>query len=65
MVAAVAMNTDAERQAKAIRLRAERKAGQLLTVIVKANRGSDKSDQGSHRATSETRTLDQFGVSGD
>ena len=59
------MNTDAERQAYDIRLRAERKACKLLANMDKAGRGPDKSGQGSQRTTSEQQTLADLGISRD
>ena len=60
-----AKNPEPERRACEIRLRAERKAGQLLSKREKANRGPDKTGQGSQRATSDARTLSEHGISKD
>jgi hypothetical protein len=51
------MNTDAERKACEIRLRAERKAGQLLTKSVK--RGGDKKS----KSADTTSILEKNGIS--
>jgi hypothetical protein len=57
-------NTEAERRACEIRLRAERKAGQLLAKMDKAKGGGDrKSDHRSHGATGDQLTLDDIGIS--
>lgn len=61
-----ARNTEAERQACEIRLRAERKAGQLLAERGKPKRGPDKNGSGlrsqrSDDATSET--ISNLGIS--
>ncbi|MYF06691.1 MAG: hypothetical protein F4092_00580 [Rhodospirillaceae bacterium] len=60
-----ARNPEPERRACEIRLRAERKAGQLLKDMEKAARGPDANGQGSQRATAETPTLSDMGVSKD
>jgi hypothetical protein len=56
-----AQNTDAERQACEIRLRAERKAGQLLTQMPKANGGRPGKTPASKEGVSAT--LDDLGIS--
>ena len=65
-----AKNTDAERRAADIRIRAERKAGQLLSVMNKAKGGGDtKSDQSDHPYLGDTGgepdppTLKELGIS--
>lgn len=61
-----ALNTDAERHAAEIRLRAERKAGQLLTKM-KTNgelrRGGNGSNQFAQRSREDTFALESIGVS--
>jgi hypothetical protein len=59
--AAQARNVEAERQACEIRLRAERRAGQLLRETEKAKPGPEPSDR-SHRIT-DPATLSDLGVS--
>jgi hypothetical protein len=55
-------NTDAERQACEIRLRAERKAGQLLTKMKVT--GERANERGSNKVSSgATPTLDDLGIS--
>jgi len=60
-------NHDNERRAIKIRLRTERRGGQILRLKEKAKRGSDKQpnkngkSQRSQRSTSETKTLKQMG----
>ncbi len=56
-----------ERWACEIRLRAERKAGQLLAKMEKAKRGPDKNGSGqrSRRATSDAKTLSEMAISKD
>ena len=60
-----ARNTEAERRACEIRLRAERKAGELLSKMEKAPRGPDKNGSGqrSQRGTSDIPTLPELGIS--
>lgn len=53
-----AKNTEAERRACEIRLRAERKAGQLLTTMDRAGRGKPAK-------TSDATTLNDLGISRD
>jgi hypothetical protein len=63
-----AQNTDAERRACEIRLRAERKAGQLLAKMPKANgRLAGRNADGSARRSSDatTETLADLGISRD
>ena len=62
-----AVNTDAERKAIEIRLRAERKVGQLLARTEKAKRGPDKATgQRSQRTTSDDApTLADLGITKD
>jgi hypothetical protein len=64
MYARQVQNTEAERQACEIRLRAERKAGQLLRAMEKAKRGPGKgTTQRSQRLTFEAATLSDLGIS--
>lgn len=56
-----ALNTDAERQAREIRLRAERKAGQLLAKMPKRHGARDGKKTGS----SQTTPLSDLGISKD
>lgn len=61
-----ALNTDAERQACEIRLRAERKAGQLLAKMPKANgHVAGRNPDGSVRRSTDvtTKTLADLGIS--
>ena len=59
-----AQNTDAERHAAEIRLRAERKVGQLLAAMNKATGGGDHmSDQRYPGATTAPPTLKELGIS--
>jgi hypothetical protein len=60
--AAQARNKKAERQARAIRIRAERRAGQLLRETEKAKGGRPTENQ-SYDATSSQRTLRELGIS--
>jgi hypothetical protein len=52
-----ARNFEAEQRAGQVRVRAERKAGQLLAAREKAKRGPDRQGQGSQRSTSDSKTL--------
>ena len=64
MYARQAKNTEAERQACEIRLRAERRAGQLLAERDKAKGGGDqRAEQRSHAATGAPETLAELGIS--
>ena len=59
-----AKNVEAERQACEIRLRAERRTGQLLTELDKAKPGGDmRPEHRSHRPTDAPKTLADLGVS--
>ena len=59
-----AQNTEAERRACEIRLRAERRAGQLLAKMPKAKGGGDqKSDHRPPRGSGDTATLKDLGIS--
>ena len=60
-----AQNLEAERKAVEIRLRAERRCGQLLKEMEKAKRGPDKiTGQRSQRETTDsTPTLADLGIS--
>jgi hypothetical protein len=61
-----ANNIEAERQATEIRLRAERKAGQLLAQMEKNKGGGDrKSDHRSYGTTGDQQTLASLGISRD
>ncbi len=60
-----AKNYEAETRATEIRIRAERKAGQLLTNGLMAKRGPDQTGQGSQRTTSEQDPLTDLGISKD
>ncbi len=61
-----AKNTEAERCACEIRLRAERKAGQLLSKMEKNRGGGDrKSDHPSRGTTGDKSTLSDLGVTRD
>jgi hypothetical protein len=61
-----ALNVEAERQACEIRLRAERKAGQLLKQRKKNKGGGDRrSDHRSKGATGDASTLSDLGISKD
>jgi hypothetical protein len=53
-----ARNVEAETKACEIRLRAERRAGQMLAEREKAKRGPDANGQGSQRATAEKPLAD-------
>ena len=62
--AQVAMNTDAEQQARAIRIRAERKAGQILATMDKAKGGGDVKLPKNQRSPGGTgETLADLGIS--
>lgn len=62
-----ARNTEAERRACEIRLRAERKAGALLATLEKAKGGGDIRLPKEHRShdTTSARTLSDLGISKD
>lgn len=64
--AAQAMNTDAERKACEIRLRAERRAGEMLRDMEKAKGGRPENNP-SNDATgfAKEKTLDEIGISRD
>lgn len=64
MYAQQARNTEAETKACEIRLRAERRCGQLLAESEKAKRGPDKhTGQASQRDRSDQKTLSDLGIS--
>jgi hypothetical protein len=58
-----ARNTEAERRACEIRLRAERKAGSLLSTMEKAKGGRPAENPLHDERGSEPRTLKQLGIS--
>jgi hypothetical protein len=58
-----ARNIENEKRAIEIRIRAERRCGELLAEGEKVRRGPDNSGQGSQRATSDARTLADLGIS--
>ena len=58
-----ARNFENEIRAIEIRIRAERRCGELLAEMEKAKRGPDERGQGSQRATAETRALSDLGIS--
>src|SRR5215472_5983010 len=59
-----ARNTDAERRACEIRLRAERKAGQLLTKMPKADGAREPgTKRGTTRSPDGTASLEELGIS--
>jgi hypothetical protein len=58
-----AQNTDAERHAAEIRLRAERKAGQLLGKIEKANGGRPSKTHSPEEQVSKGTVLEELGIS--
>ncbi len=61
-----AKNTEAERRACEIRLRAERKAGKLLSKMEKNKGGGDrKSDHPSRGTTGDKSTLSDLGITRD
>ena len=61
-----AQNVELERQACEIRLRAQRKCGELLRDRDKAKRGpSTETGQGSQRARSDAQPLAELGISHD
>ena len=60
-----ALDHESEHKVIRIRLRAERRMGQLLKETEKAPRGPDNRGQGSQRATSDAKTLKDMGVSKD
>ena len=61
-----AMNTDAERKACSVRLRAEKECGKRLAAMDKAKRGPDAIGQGSQRSSDTTpETLADLGISKD
>jgi len=60
-----AQNTDAERQAAEIRLRAERKAGQLLATMEKAKPSGNNQHKDRSPRTTDPPKLKDLGISKD